>query len=185
MRRRHSRGETLIEGMMAMAVFSVGVIGLLQMNILASNQSGLARRQTVATAIARDLIDAFERIPVTHTFLTASQTFPITNRDELMKFVDIDNQTGLRLLAKETLMAGDRPLMGSARMLMDDAPGTYEVGWRVATLPDPTNPGLPAGRIIAVMVRFPAGAGKKTISFWTVKSNPSIVLGPDAWNLEM
>ena len=62
-RPRATRGFSLIEALAALAVFSIGILGVMQMNVLASQQNGLARRQSTASKIGRDLVDAFERLP--------------------------------------------------------------------------------------------------------------------------
>src|SRR5512140_773097 len=67
--RMSQRGTSLIEAMAALVVFSVGILGVMQMNVLASQQNNLARAQTAATRIARDVADSFERLPFDHPML--------------------------------------------------------------------------------------------------------------------
>ena len=55
--------------MAALAVFTVGILGVMQMNVLASQQNNLARSQTIASKIARDIADSFERLPFDHPLL--------------------------------------------------------------------------------------------------------------------
>ena len=64
--RLSARGTSLIEAMAALVVFSVGILGVMQMNVLASQQNNLARSRTTATRIARDVADSFERLPFDH-----------------------------------------------------------------------------------------------------------------------
>ena len=70
------RGTSLIEAMAALVVFSVGILGVMQMNVLASQQNNLARSQTAASRIARDMADAFERLPFDHPLLNVATSLP-------------------------------------------------------------------------------------------------------------
>src|SRR5207248_2418337 len=58
-RRPAPRGETLIEAMVAMAVFAIGLLGVLAMSLVADGQNSLAARETKAANLARDLADDF------------------------------------------------------------------------------------------------------------------------------
>src|SRR5688572_1016291 len=72
---KRRRGATLIEAMATLMVFTIGILGLLRMNGLASAQNGFAVRQGTAGLIARDLIDSFERLPYSHpAFTLGTQT---------------------------------------------------------------------------------------------------------------
>ncbi|HLT29876.1 MAG TPA: prepilin-type N-terminal cleavage/methylation domain-containing protein [Myxococcaceae bacterium] len=68
-RRRHRpraarrRGFTLIEAMVSMSILAVGLLGVLQMQVLASAQNGIARRTTQAAALLRDFQESARSIP--------------------------------------------------------------------------------------------------------------------------
>jgi hypothetical protein len=47
--------------MVSVAILAVGILGVAQVLVLASNQGGLGRRVTVASAIARDFIETAQR----------------------------------------------------------------------------------------------------------------------------
>ena len=81
------RGTSLIEAMAALVVFSVGILGVMQMNVLASQQNNLARSQTIASKIARDVADSFERLPFDHPLLD-NATALLLNDPE---FLNMDN----------------------------------------------------------------------------------------------
>jgi prepilin-type N-terminal cleavage/methylation domain-containing protein len=165
-----ARGFSLIEAMAALAIFSIGLLGVLHMNVLASQQNGLARRQSTASKVARDLVDAFERLPYGHTLLSNESTIDPADP----RFVNFDEADGRVKLADALALVGERPLLGAAHASVSTRPGTqpiYEVAWRVAPM-KAADGGTEARRIL-VMVRFPTTAGGfKQINVWAVKFNP-------------
>ncbi len=58
---RHARGLSLVETMVSMAVLAIGVLGVAQMQVMASAQNGIARRTSRAAAIARDFVETAMR----------------------------------------------------------------------------------------------------------------------------
>jgi type IV pilus assembly protein PilV len=174
------RGETLIEAMVSMAVFTIGVLGLLQMNVLASGQNGLALRQTTATMIARDLIDSLERIPYGSPLLAPADG--VSHNDA--GFADLDAEDTHKL--EDDPGVGVRPMLGAAQATWKAEGGSsaYEVGWRVAQAEDAA--GREDARHVVVMVRFRVpGAGTKQVELWTVKYNPEVVVGSSTAVLEI
>ena len=163
------RGFSLIEAMAALAIFSIGLLGVLHMNVLASQQNGLARRQSTASKIARDLVDAFERVPFHHALLSAESTIDPSDP----RFTRFDEADGRVKLSDAVALVGERPLLGAAQASVS-AEGTYEVAWRVA--PVKGSDGLTEAHRILVMVRFPTTAGGlKQVNVWAVKFNPQAV----------
>lgn len=57
------RGFTLIEVMISMSILAVGLLGVLQMQVLASAQNGIARRTMQAAAILRDFQETVRSVP--------------------------------------------------------------------------------------------------------------------------
>jgi type IV pilus assembly protein PilV len=152
--------------MAALAVFSIGILGVLQMNVLASQQNGLARRQSTASKIARDLVDSFERVPFHHALLSAESTIDPADP----RFTRFDEADGRVKLSDAVALVGGRPLLGAAHASVS-AEGQYEVAWRVA--PVKGSDGSLEARRILVMVRFPTTAGgTKQVNVWAVKFNP-------------
>jgi prepilin-type N-terminal cleavage/methylation domain-containing protein len=165
-RAARARGFSLVEALAALAVFSIGLLGVLHMNVLASQQNGLARRQSTASKVARDLVDAFERLPFDHPLLSTESTIDPADP----RFMDFDEADGRVELADAVALAGGRPLLGAAHASVS-AEGLYEVAWRVA--PVEGSDGLTDARRVLVMVRFPTTAGSvKQVNVWAVKFNP-------------
>jgi prepilin-type N-terminal cleavage/methylation domain-containing protein len=168
-RARRARGFSLVEALAALAIFSIGILGVLQMNVLASQQNGLARRQSTASKIARDLVDSFERLPFDHALLSTESTIDPADP----RFARFDETDGRVKLADAVALVGERPLLGAAHASVSTE-GPYEVAWRVAPLKDAD--GTTEARRILVMVRFPTTSGNvKQIDVWAVKYNPQAV----------
>lgn len=172
-RAARARGFSLVEAMAALAVFSIGILGVLHMNVLASQQNGLARRQSTASKVARDMVDAFERLPFEHPLLSAESTIDPADP----RFARFDEADGLVKLTDAVAPSEGRPLLGAAHVSVS-AEGIYEVAWRVA--PVKGADGLTEARRILVMVRFPTTAGGfKQVNVWAAKFNPQAI-GPGA-----
>ncbi|MBU0545062.1 MAG: prepilin-type N-terminal cleavage/methylation domain-containing protein [Proteobacteria bacterium] len=59
----NNRGFTLIEILIALAIFSIGILGVASMQILSVNYNGYARRTTEATTIVSELIERTMTLP--------------------------------------------------------------------------------------------------------------------------
>lgn len=172
-----ARGFSLIESMAALLVFTIGILGVMQMNVIASQQNNVARTHTIASKLARDVADAFERLPYDHpVFLKTTALQP-----NVPAFTDLtQDPDGLYTLQEAIAVAGARPLLGASDAIrMSEGEGTqYQVAWRVQGTPDPDVPGTFASRRIAIMVRYSTPAGARQVTVWAVKYNPaSVTLG--------
>ncbi|XXF77352.1 prepilin-type N-terminal cleavage/methylation domain-containing protein [Myxococcaceae bacterium GXIMD 01537] len=182
------RGSTLIEAMAALVVFTVGILGVMQMNVLASRQNNLARGEVAAGKIARDLAASFERLPFNHPIFNLPGTVIPANT---AAFTDFDNTSGRVLLKDVGALIGatpSRPLVSTAEAMVavesnsTSGFGTYEVAWRSAPLtnPDPSDPRVDA-RVIVIMVRFRSIADTwRQVNVWTVKYDPEAVIDAGA-----
>ncbi len=177
--RPSARGTSLIEAMAAMVVFVIGILGVMQMNVVASQQNNMARSHTIASKLARDLADSFERLPYTHPIFAPS-TLALNDP----QFSNFDNTTGLVTLTDALAEDTARPLVGAAdAIMMAEGGGTfYQVAWRSQQVPSPTTPGLMDSTHILIMVRYPLPGGLfRQINFWTIKYNPAATtLDPSA-----
>lgn len=59
--KRNERGATILEGMIAMAVLTIGLLGLLAAQVTAANQNGAAVRKARAVAVAQDVLSCVRR----------------------------------------------------------------------------------------------------------------------------
>lgn len=170
------RGVTLIESMIAMLVFTVGILGIMQMNVLASQQNNLARSRTVAARIARDVADALEPLPDGHPLLNQPTTMAVDDP----QFSNMDNPDGrVRLQDVPSLLGPtSRPLIGAADAIYTSEGETtfYEIAWRVWRIPNPERvlrgDADPVDQLrILVMVRYPTvGNNKVEVAAWAVKA---------------
>jgi prepilin-type N-terminal cleavage/methylation domain-containing protein len=167
--RSSPRGVTLLESMIAMVVFAIGIIGIMQMNVVASRQNNVARSRTVAAKIARDIADALEPLPNNHPLLSQLNNMPVDDP----AFNSMDNPEGLvRLENVPSLLAGARPLIGAADATYTSEGETtfYEVAWRVWRIPNPNRNNLVDQLRILVMVRFPTiNNNTLQVTAWGIK----------------
>lgn len=199
--RSSPRGTTIIEAMAAMLVFTVGILGVMQMNVLASGQNTLALHQTTANRIARDLADAFERLPYDHpAFVPSGLTVDDIANDKIGDgegFDDIEEGPGLINLQQDIMApAGIRPLLSAADAVQtaeglspaDDKP-FYQVAWRSLRVPNTGSVESERGKLdslrILIMVRFPTSSGFRQVNFWTIKYNPELVCAGTCTALEI
>jgi type IV pilus assembly protein PilV len=182
--RLSSRGTSLIEAMAALVVFSVGILGVMQMNVLASQQNNLARTQTIASKIGRDIADSFEPLPFDHP-LFANRTSILLNDPE---FFNMDNPDGRTKLPDAVAQGVARPILGAAdAMFTSEGHGDfYEVAWRVQAVADPDRYNQEDQLRILIMVRFRTpGGGLKQVNTWAVKYDVRQITGDDKTLLEL
>jgi prepilin-type N-terminal cleavage/methylation domain-containing protein len=68
---RHQAGFTLIEVMIALAIFAIGILAVAAMQINAVKQNSASRMQTEATAVAEQLMERLMALPYDHDLLSA------------------------------------------------------------------------------------------------------------------
>lgn len=154
-----ARGATLIETMVAMAVFAIGVVGLLEANLLASAQNGLASSESGAVTVGRDLVDTFERMPYTHSALTA----------------------GVHALTAQSDYGTELPLLGVAPAVVNSdtrisaAKQKYAVSWTVTEVSNAA--GEAEYKRVGIDVSFQIAGRTKVVSLVTAKFNPEVMVG--------
>lgn len=167
---RTPRGFTLIESMVAMVVLLIGAVGVMGLANQGEKMNGDGRRVMRATAIAQDLVANIE--------LWNYGDARMANR-----IPDNDNDIGDQALAFEAvtppafdhgeadLTAGGSTWLGVPAAGLAD--GAYERYWNVSEGDDWNGNGIPDARRIAVIVRWPQGAGFRRIVLYTSKANPA------------
>lgn len=186
------RGTTLIESMAALVVFSIGILGVMQMNVLASQQNNVARSHTIASKIARDVADSFERLPFTHPLFAEDSTLLPSSPD----FIDIGNADGKKTLEDAMALTAERPFLGAASAIytsdasFKDQNGDYipfyEVAWRSKHIANPDRTNLKDQIRIVVMVRYRTpGGGENVVTAWAVKYDMVALTGDDKTLLEL
>jgi len=188
------RGSTLIEAMAALVIFTIGIIGVMQMNVLASEQNNLARSRTIASKISRDLADSFERQPfeITSPGLPPlpNPLFPSTTllQDD-PEFANMDNPDGLvKMEDVMALQVTGRPLLGAAdAMFTSEGDSTfYQVAWRALRVVNPDRFGQVDQLRVLIMVRFPTpSGGMLQVNSWAVRYNVGLITGDPNTSLEL
>jgi len=167
---RTPRGFTLIESMVAMMVLLIGALGVMGLANQGEKMNGDGRRVMRATAIAQDLIANVE-------------LWNYADARLLNRIPDNDADIGDQALAFEAvspplydygeadLTAGGNPWLGVPAAGLAD--GAYERYWNVSEGDDWNTNGIPDAKRIAVIVRWPQGAGFRRIVLYTTKANPA------------
>ncbi len=181
---RPSRGYTLIEAMVAMVVLLTGALAAVGINDMGVRLDGDGRRMTRATAIAEDLAAQIALWPYTDPRLTN----PVPDNDDNI------GDTGFALESTPDSGLADLVDHGEADLTLG---GTTWLGipqaqlqangfqryWNVSfndpaapgTLLDANGNGVADGMRIAIVVRWPQGAGWRRIVLLTSKVNPADV----------
>ncbi|HYX92346.1 MAG TPA: hypothetical protein VE782_12350 [Myxococcaceae bacterium] len=175
---RAARGTSLVEMMVATAILCIGILGVLQMSVLASQQNAYASRLSAASVAARDLVDAVVRLPYAHPALE------IPAGEQTATFTIFDAQQGTYI----TEWQNAAPLLSAAPAILkadyhsSSAVGIQKVWWTLDREVDEQGHELAKHIQIHIEVGIP-GYQSRTLSFWTVKYNPEQLVGGTASNV--
>jgi len=185
--RRH-RGVTLIEATVSLAVFAIGMVGLLQLQIVAARSNTLARKLGQASALAQDLGENVALWAYDDPRLAPGATVSDVNASAVGK-----HRADSR---KATLDSDDRPHFAdfvtnnadeddalitptlSYQGLTTDTDGDgerdFERYWNVFAV-DANGDGTEEGKLVVVVVRwFEGGVGYRRIERTVFRSNPMV-----------
>lgn len=185
------RGATLLEVIVSMAVFGVGVLGVIQAQVLVAQQNGLSRRHSRAAAVLRDFVEAVQRWEYadlrlqppggTGCLVLPRPEYPITDN---MLGTDIEpnvrfDYTATPATVPNASNEGDtmgaltlagRPYDGLAQEFLSSGGEAtrYQLLWSVRDVD--TNAAMPGceARLVSVAVRYPINAGGNTYRNVTV-----------------
>lgn len=74
-------GFTLVEVMMAIAIFSIGILAVWALQHISTKNNTTARNLTIATVCASDQLERLMKLPSTHANLTAGTHTPSQTAD--------------------------------------------------------------------------------------------------------
>lgn len=163
------RGLTLVESLVAMAVLMIGAMGLVGLNRQGIRLNADGRRMTRAVNVAQDLLGQVETWAYDDPRLanrTTSNDVDYADAAYAFEGASFDPDH-----AEADLTAGGTEWLGLPTA--DLATGSYERYWNVSELDDQNGNGIPDGRRIAVIVRWPQGAGFRRIVLHAAKLNPA------------
>lgn len=168
--RRTERGTTLIEAMVAAVVLLIGAVGMMGLHATGVRMEGEAREITRATAIAQDLLGQMQTWEYSDTRLANSN--PANDgdvADTSRAFEDGGSTPPYDHLEADLSNAGASWNGIPAAAL---APGGFERYWSVSEPDDVNANGVPDGRRIAVIVRWPRGTNWHRVVLVGFKVNP-------------
>lgn len=189
MARTHSppaRGVSLIEMMIAMAIITVGLLAMWNLHMVGITSTAAGRRHTVATALARELVQGLERLsysdvhitsaldvnaPGTPTGLPADQIFgPL-----------VDGSGSIKTTPHVWSDGSPIPGVRLDSQMRENAEGArFERRWTVWNVTSPSAPaGSAAGvKLIAVSVTWhdPPFARPREVVLYTQVTNPGAVV---------
>lgn len=186
------RGATLLEVIVSMAVFGVGVLGVIQAQVLVAQQNGLSRRHSRAAAVLRDFVETVQRWeyadlrlrpPGGVGCLTLPQSdYPLTDAmlgsDMIpgVKFgytatpVTVPNAANEGDTVSALTLSGTLPYDGLAQELLSSGgeADRYQLLWSVRDVDTNATMAGCEARLVSVAVRYPISAGGMTYRNVTV-----------------
>jgi type IV pilus assembly protein PilV len=183
-RRRTERGFTLLEGMISLSILAVGLLGMMQLQMLGVWDNQGARAQTVATQLARELAAALVQLPIGDARLTAGRAgasppaqfgalLGLTPDPKVIAYSDSSAIPGTRLDASLERDPADatQPAFRRRWMVWDYSPTGVTANGVDNTA---------ASKIIAVSVIYHerrANAPDREVVLFTQRANPGMFLG--------
>jgi len=194
---RREGGQTLLEVMISMVIFLVGMAGLLGMHMTAGHSDAYASKIDRATAVGQDLMSYLQSIPYTSPLLVAgpagrdlldgNETFEL--KKNLVQGTDFDYDDASLQPYDPALGGSTQPLFtgylsGGAstngwRPTLDfNGDGTPDMQryWLVEDLPA-NSKGRVAGKVISVIVRWaePATGNFRRVVLMNTRFNPQAI----------
>lgn len=187
-RRRGRRGVTLVEATLSLAVFAIGMVGILQLQIVAARSNTLARKLGQASALAQDLgenvtlwsyddprlspgatiSDVNGTTASNHRADSRKATLDSDDRPHYADFVT-DNADEDDALTSSTLS-----YQGLTTDTDGDGQRDFERYWNVFAV-DANGDGTEEGKLVVVVVRwFEGGVGYRRIERTVFRSNPMV-----------
>jgi len=173
MPRAPQRGFTIVECMAAMAIMLVGAAGIVSLHTYGVVMNGDARRMTRATAIAQDLMNNIqlwaynEAGPLAK--VSTKNSSDIADTAHAFESDPSPLADGLADHDETTLTALGTSWLGTPQATLGVE---YQRYWNVLYV-DTNGDGINDVVQIAVIVRWPQGAGWRRVVLQTMKLNPS------------
>jgi len=174
------RGLTLLEVMISMAVLSVGLLGMLQLQILGMTANQGARAHTTALQLGRELVQGLEQRatddPLLSGVATPASATPPTPFGALLDGSGAVPTTGVRAWNDANPVAGVRTDASIERDPDDGTVPIYRRRWTVWDYVSAT--GGPSVKVIAVSVVFRERKimTPREVVLFTQRANTGLVL---------
>lgn len=167
---RAPRGLTLVETMVAMSIMLIGAMGMVATSKQGLRMNGDGRRMTRAVTIAQDLASQVELWEYADPRLANTSASNDPDYGDAAFAFEAATGTPAADHGEADLTAGGTEFEGLPAASLQA--GQYERYWNVAEVDDANGNGNPDGKRIAVIVRWPQGAGFRRIVLHLAKSNP-------------
>ncbi|BDG09093.1 type IV pilus modification PilV family protein [Anaeromyxobacter paludicola] len=169
MARRRARGTTLLEAMVAMSVVVVGALGTYRLHVVQLRLNADARRATEASAVARDLVENIALWSYSDPRLANANPSNDADLGDARQAFEQASPPSDHGEADLALGTGWNGIPASA------LPPGMERYWNVAYPDDADGNGRPDAVRVAVIVRWPHGAGWRRVVAFTTKLDPAEV----------
>ena len=185
--RAASRGLSLLEAAISLAVFSIGMVGIIGMQLLASRSAAMARQLGQASQLAQDLVENVSLWSYDDPRLVPLDTIAFTTdpviaargadvRDALItnpaNKPHYSEEATANALNPSALRSATVPYDGLSADVDGDGVDDFERYWNVFGL-DADGDGVLEGKLVVVIVRWrEPGVGFRRITQTTFRSNP-------------
>ncbi len=180
---RRASGSSLVELMIAMAVIAVGLLAMWHLHVLGITSTAAGRRQTTATAVARELVAGLERLAYSDPLISENYVGPGTASPLAGGVVFgplVDGSGAIRSGAHEWSDSTPIPGVRLDTQMREKGEGVgFDRRWTVWSV---LAPGAPAGsmpgvKLIAVSViwRDPPFARPREVVLYTQVPNPGAI----------
>lgn len=171
--RTRETGATLLEAMIAIAILTVGMLGLMQLQIMGIYSNQGARANTTAAQLGRELLSGLEALPTDSGLLSATTEFgPLLKAD------------GSALAAREytdtTPVAGVRTNASLERDPEDGTVSIYRRRWTVLNYGPPGAEASVRRLAVSVIWRERGLSRPRELVLYGQRSNPGAVLSSAA-----
>ncbi len=178
-KRAFHRGLTLLEVMISMAVLAVGLLGMLQLQILGMTANQGARAHTTALQLGRELVQGLEQLPIDDPLLSGVSTAaPTTLPSPFGALLDGSGTipSGVHTWNDASPVAGVRLDSTLERDTNDGTVPIYRRRWTVWDYVSAT--GGPSVKVIAVSVVFRERKimTQREVVLFTQRANTGLVL---------
>jgi type IV pilus assembly protein PilV len=187
-RLKNQRGVSLIEATISLGVMTIGLLGMMQMQVIAVRSNQVARSTAVASALARDMVENASRWDYNDPRLTPLGTVSDLDAQSIKDKLDLGRETTAPTTAAPQFGEGTN----DPNSTNDGALGTFEglsadtdldgtIGetepkryWTVFNY-DPDSDGNVEGKLIVILVRWKEpGFGFRQIVTTTFRYNEQV-----------
>lgn len=178
-------GFTLVEVMVSMAVLTIGMLGMANMQIVAVKQNQFAANMGRASGLGQDLVESISMWKYNDPRLQSLATVTSLSDDKIVKRMDLARAEDISGDSERIMQFGEKDgdpsastagalgtVMAAAASTVGD--GQFRRYWNVFAW-DPDGDGLPNAKFVLVVVRWKEpNVGMRQIYTTVVKANEAV-----------